>query len=210
MSKFTADIAHYRLNGDHGKELWLNPALWAIGCYRLSHWVNVDAPVWLIRIPLKLALFCANKFCEVCMQMCISPRATIGGGLYIGHIGGVIISQFAVIGRDCDIGHRVTIGVPAMGRPGAPIIGDHVYIGNGATLVGKIRIGNGAKIAANSLVIDDVPEGASVMGVPGRIIIGPSKVAAAKPAQPPPVAPVEQLEPASAHREHTLATSNTP
>jgi serine O-acetyltransferase len=210
MSKFTADIAHYRRNGDHGKELWLNPALWAIACYRLSNWINVAKPVWLIRFPLKLVLFCANKFCEVCMQMCISPRATIGEGLYIGHIGGVIISQFAVIGKNCDIGHRVTIGVPALGRPGAPTIGDRVYIGNGATLVGKIRIGNGARIAANSLVIDDVPEGASVMGVPGRIIIGPSKAVPAKSMQPPPVTEIEQPEPESAHQEHTLATSNRP
>jgi serine O-acetyltransferase len=144
------------------------------------------------------------------MQMCISPRATIGEGLYIGHIGGVIISQFAVIGKNCDIGHRVTIGVPALGRPGAPTIGDRVYIGNGATLVGKIRIGNGARIAANSLVIDDVPEGASVMGVPGRIIIGPSKAVPAKSMQPPPVTAIEQPEPESAHQEHTLATSNRP
>lgn len=107
--------------------------------------------------------------------MGISPRASIGEGLYIGHVGGVIISPHAVIGRNCDISHRVTIGSAAMGREGAPVLGDNVYVGTGATLVGQIRIGSGAKIAANTLVIDDVPEGATMMGVPGRLLFAPSR-----------------------------------
>lgn len=105
------------------------------------------------------------------MEMCIDPEATIGEGLYMGHIGGIHINSGVVVGRNCDITHRVTIGTSAMGRQGAPIIGDDVYIGTGATLVGKIKIGNGAKIAANTLVIGNVPDGATVMGVPGRIIM---------------------------------------
>lgn len=68
-----------------------------------------------------------------------------------------------------------------MGRQGAPTIGDNVYIGTGATLVGKIRIGNAAKIAANTLVITNVPEGATVMGVPGRIIMRPPKAVRSQP-----------------------------
>jgi len=102
--------------------------------------------------------------------MAISPGASIGEGLYIGHVGGVIVSSQAVIGRNCDISHRVTIGTSAMGREGAPQLGDDIYVGTGSTLVGKIRIGNGARIAANTLVIDDVPAGATIMGVPGRIL----------------------------------------
>ncbi|MGD0646919.1 MAG: hypothetical protein ABR971_02920 [Acidobacteriaceae bacterium] len=86
-----------------------------------------------------------------------------------------MISPHAVIGRDCDISHRVTIGSSAMGREGVPVLGDNVYIGTGATLVGKVSIGNGAKIAANTLVIDDVPEGATMMGVPGRVLLVPPR-----------------------------------
>ena len=93
------------------------------------------------------------------MEMCIDPQATIGGGLYIAHIGGVHINPQAIVGRNCDIAHRVTIGASAMGRQGAPVLGDNVYIGTGATLVGKIKIGSGAKIAANTLVITNVPRG---------------------------------------------------
>jgi serine O-acetyltransferase len=176
MNKFSADIARYRVKGHGGKELWLNPAVWAIAFYRLGNWLNVAPPILPIRVPLKLVSFIGNKFCEVFMEMCISPRASIGVGLYIGHIGGIHISPQAVIGRNCDVTHRVTIGASAMGRQGAPVIGDDVYIGTGATLAGKIRIGSGAKIAANTLVMSNVPEGATVMGVPGRIIMRAPKV----------------------------------
>jgi serine O-acetyltransferase len=91
--------------------------------------------------------------------------------LYIGHIGGVHINPGAVLGEDCDVAHRVTIGASAMGRQGAPVVGNRVYIGTGATLVGKIKVGDGAKIAANTLVMTNVPAGATVMGVPGRIVM---------------------------------------
>jgi serine O-acetyltransferase len=173
MNRFATDAARYRARGERGKDLWLNPALWTIAFYRLRNWVNITHPAWPVRLPLIVFCFFANKFCEVFMEMSISPRATIGEGLYIGHIGGVHISPFAIIGKNCDIAHRVTIGASGMGRQGAPVIGDNVYIGTGATLVGGLKIGDGARIAANTLVIDDVPAGATVMGVPGRILLGP-------------------------------------
>jgi serine O-acetyltransferase len=171
MSNFSADIGRFKARGISGKALWTSQAVWVIACYRLSNWVYVTRPAWLLRIPLKLLCFLANKFLEIFMDMYLDPQASIGGGLYFGHVGGIHINFQAVIGKNCDITHRVTIGTSAMGRQGAPIIGDDVYIGTGATLVGKIRIGNGAKIAANTLVIANVPDGATVMGVPGRIIM---------------------------------------
>ena len=177
MNRFSADVARYKARGYHGRELWLNPAVWAIGCYRLGHWLNVTKPFLVIRIPLKVVSFFANKFCEVVMEMCIDPQAMIGEGLYIAHIGGVHINPQAVLGRNCDVAHRVTIGASAMGRQGAPVLGDDVYIGTGATLVGKIKVGSGAKIAANTLVMSNIPEGATVMGVPGRIIMRAPKAA---------------------------------
>ena len=179
MKEFSADIARYRAMGDHGKELWMNPAVWAIACYRFGNWLNVAKPVLIIRLPLKIVAYLANKFCEVFMEMCIDSSATIGGGLFIAHIGGIHINPQAVLGKNCDIAHRVTIGTSAMGRKGAPTLGDEVYVGTGATLVGKIKIGSGAKIAANTLVMTNVPAGATVMGVPGRVIMQPPKVMAA-------------------------------
>ncbi len=171
MSKFTEDLSRYRERGYRGKDLWLNPAVWAVASYRLSNWLYVEKPTALIRIPLKLLSFVFVKSCVVVLEMDLDPQAAIGGGLYIGHTGGVHINPGAVLGRNCDIAHRVTIGASAMGRQGAPTLGDDVYVGTGATLVGKIKIGSGAKIAANTLVMSNVPAGATVMGVPGRIVM---------------------------------------
>lgn len=176
MSKFSSDIARYRAKGDRGKDLWMNPAVWSIGCYRMGNWLNVRRPFFLVRIPLKVVTYLGSKFCEIVMEMCIDPEATIGEGLYISHIGGVHINPLAVIGANCDIAHRVTIGVSAMGREGAPVLGDDIYVGTGATLIGKIKIGSGARIAANTLVVSNVPDGATVMGVPGRIVMRAPKV----------------------------------
>lgn len=183
MGRFHEDIQRYRSRGYQGKGLWLNPAVWAIASYRLSHWLYVEKPAAVVRIPLKLVSFVFMQFCIIFMEMDIDPQANIGGGLYIGHIGGVHINPGAVLGRNCDLAHRVTIGASAMGRQGIPVLGDGVYVGTGATLVGKIRVGDGAKIAANTLVMTNVPPGATVMGVPGKIVMRPR----AMPAAPAPV-----------------------
>lgn len=84
-----------------------------------------------------------------------------------------------------------------MGRQGVPVVGDDVYIGTGATLVGKIKIGNGAKIAANTLVMSNIPAGATVMGVPGRIVMRakvPQQTLAEAEAPKPPLAKVTDAE----------------
>ena len=179
MGRFNDDVDRYRARGLQGKDLWLDPAMWAIASYRFSHWLYVDRPATVFRLPLKVLAFLLTRFCVVFMEMDLDPQADIGGGLYIGHIGGVHINPGAVIGKNCDIAHRVTIGASAMGRQGIPVIGDAVYIGTGATLMGKIKVGDGAKIAANTLVMTNVPAGATVMGVPGRIVMR------ARPAVPP-------------------------
>lgn len=189
MNKFSADVARYRLKGYSKTDVWMDPAIWAIASYRLGNWLNVARPFFLIRFPLRILFLFTNKFCEVFMEMCIDPCASIGEGFYIAHIGGVHVNPEAVIGKNCDFAHRVTVGVSAMGRQGAPVLGDNVYVGAGAVLAGKIKIGNGAKIAANSLVITNVPEGATVMGVPGRIVMRPSRKA-----QPPALTAAETTD----------------
>lgn len=171
MTNFAADIARYRAKGCNGRMLWFNPAVWSIASYRLGNWLYRSRPNVFIRIPLKIISYIALKWCEIFMEMCIDPQATIGPGFYVGHIGGVHINPGAVLGSNCDVAHRVTIGTSAMGRPGAPTIGNRVYIGTGATLVGKIKIGSDSKIAANTLVVSNIPAGATVMGVPGRIVM---------------------------------------
>lgn len=94
----------------------------------------------------------------------------IGGGFYIGHFGTIVISVNAKIGRNCNIAHNVTIGVARGKREGAPKIGDYVWIGTGAVIVGNIKVGNNVLIAPNTFVNFDVPDNSLVIGNPGKII----------------------------------------
>jgi serine O-acetyltransferase len=95
----------------------------------------------------------------------------IGVGLYIGHCGDIHFNAQARLGSNCNISQGVTLGQANRGNnKGYPIIGDGVYIGPGAKVVGAVRVGNNAAIGANCVVTKDVPENAVVVGVPGRVI----------------------------------------
>ena len=95
----------------------------------------------------------------------------IGSGFYIGHFGGIVVNEECVIGKNCNISHGVTLGVVNRGdKQGCPTIGDNVYIGPGAKIVGKIKVGNFAAIGANCVVTHDVPDYGVVVGIPGRVI----------------------------------------
>lgn len=95
----------------------------------------------------------------------------IGKGFYIGHFGGIVVNGGTVIGKNCNISQGVTIGQANRGpRKGCAIIGDNVYIGPGAKIVGHVNIGNNVAIGANAVVTKDVPDNAVVAGVPARII----------------------------------------
>ena len=95
----------------------------------------------------------------------------IGEGFFIGHFGHIVISGDATIGKNCNVSHGVTIGVINTGsKKGTPIIGDNVYIAPGAKIIGNIRVGDRVAIGANSVVTNDVPDNAVVVGVPARIV----------------------------------------
>lgn len=95
----------------------------------------------------------------------------IGKGFYIGHFGQIIVSEKAVIGDNVNISQGVTIGRSNRGKnKGFPTIGNHVYIGPGAKVIGKINIGSNVTIGANCVVTKDVPDNSVVVGIPGRVI----------------------------------------
>jgi serine O-acetyltransferase len=101
----------------------------------------------------------------------IHAETNIGKGFYIGHFSCIIVSSRAVIGNNVNISQGVTIGASGRGiKAGAPTIGNCVYIGPGAKIIGKIQIGNNVAIGANAVVTKDVPDNAVVGGVPARII----------------------------------------
>ena len=98
------------------------------------------------------------------------PRSVqIGQGTKFAHSGlGCVIHEKAVIGKNCKLLQNVTVG--GRGKHGTPVIGDNVLIGDNATIAGGIKVGNNATIGAMSLVIEDVPEGATVVGIPAKPI----------------------------------------
>lgn len=142
--------------------------------FRYSFWLRVcnycsKHPVLkhgTFQFVLLVLLRCSYKF-----GISIPYHTEIGQGLYIGHFGGIVVNGYARIGKNCNLSHGVTLGQANRGkRKGYPIIGDNVYIGPGAKIVGAVRVGNCAAVGANCVVTDDVPENGVVVGVPGKIV----------------------------------------
>ena len=106
------------------------------------------------------------RFWGVIGGISIPLRCEIGGGLQMPHTNGIVINVGAKIGCNCDIYQQVTIGKM---KGGCPKIGDNVFVGPGATILGAVTIGDGACIGAHALVINDVPAGARVFAIPSEI-----------------------------------------
>ena len=108
----------------------------------------------------------------------IHPRANIGKNLFIDHGMGVVIGETSEIGKNVTIYHAVTLGgaSPSINAESQrdekrhPTIGDNVVIGSGAQVIGPVKIGNGSRIAANAVVVNDVPEDTTMVGVPAKAI----------------------------------------
>lgn len=96
--------------------------------------------------------------------------ATIGRGTWFGCGGiGVVIHPRAIIGENCAIAQCVTVG-GRKGHPDVPVLGNNVFVGAGAKVLGPITIGDNAIIGANAVVLNDVPANATAVGVPARIV----------------------------------------
>lgn len=101
----------------------------------------------------------------------IPHSSQIGLGLFMGHFGNIVVNQSVILGENCNIAQGVTIGHVSRGtKKGSPVIGDRVWIGANAVLVGNIRIGNDVLIAPLSFVNFDVPDHAVVVGNPAKIV----------------------------------------
>lgn len=101
----------------------------------------------------------------------ISSNTKIGSGFYVGHFGGIIVSDRTIIGKNLNISQGVTIGQANRGQnKGYPTLGDNIYLGPGAKIVGAVHIGNNVCIGANCVVTKDIPDNSVVVGVPGKVI----------------------------------------
>ena len=101
----------------------------------------------------------------------IHPGATIGRRFFIDHGTGVVIGETAEVGNDVTLYHGVTLGGVSWNKGKRhPTLGDDVVVGAGAKILGPIEIGRGARVGANSVVISPVPEGKTVVGIPGKVV----------------------------------------
>ena len=105
-----------------------------------------------------------HRFWSVVTGSDIVLGASLGERLSLPHPTGVVIHQDAVVGDDCMIMQQVTIG--QLAGPGVPVLGSRVYVGAGAKILGPVRIGDGARIGANAVVLTDVPPDHTAVGVP--------------------------------------------
>ena len=151
-------------------EVLLYPGLWAVGMHRLAHWLFAGRLFFLARLVNHLSRFLTG--------IDIHPGARIGRHLFIDH-------GFTVIGETADIGDNVTIyqcvtlgGTnPANGVGGKrhPTLCDGVIVGSGAQILGPITVGPRARVGANAVVTEDVPEGATMVGVKARSTLVPAE-----------------------------------
>jgi serine O-acetyltransferase len=131
--------------------------------YRLAHWLVKR------RIPfLPRAL---SQFARFITGIEIHPGAIIGSGLFIDHGMGVVVGETTEIGDNVTLFQGVTLGGTGKQRGKRhPTVGSHVVVGAGAKVLGPITIGDYVKIGANSVVLQDVPDHSTVVGIPGRIV----------------------------------------
>ena len=139
------------------------PGLHAILVHRLSHWLWNAGFKWLARfISALMRWFTGIE---------IHPGARIGRRFFIDHGMGVVIGETAEIGDDCTLYHGVTLGGTSWQKGKRhPTLGNDVVIGAGAKVLGPLTIGDGVRIGSNAVVLKDVEAGATVVGVPGRIV----------------------------------------
>jgi serine O-acetyltransferase len=139
------------------------PGLHALYIHKLAKWFWGHGLRWLGRFLSHLGRWLTG--------IEIHPGATIGRRVFIDHGMGVVIGETAEIGDDTTLYHGVTLGGTTWKKGKRhPTLGKGVVVGAGAKILGPITIGDGAKVGSNAVVVKDVPAGATVVGVPGRIV----------------------------------------
>lgn len=140
----------------------LYPSIHARLAHMISHFLYKKNLLFLARLISQIARFLTG--------IEIHPGATLGAGILIDHGMGVVIGETAELGDRITIYHGTTLGGTGKEKGKRhPTVGDNVVIGAGSKVLGNIKIGSNSKIGANSVVLHDVPEGATVVGIPGKV-----------------------------------------
>ena len=145
-----------------------SPGFHAILLHRLNHWLWTKNLYLLARFSAHLSRFLTG--------IEIHPGANLGRRFFIDHGMGIVIGETSEIGDDCSIYHGVTLGGTTWQKGKRhPTLKDGVIIGAGAKVLGPITLGANARIGSNAVVVKDVPDDATVVGIPGRVIVRESR-----------------------------------
>jgi serine O-acetyltransferase len=148
------------------------PGLHAIWIHRLSHWFWRHRLRWLGRFTSHIGRWLTG--------IEIHPGAKLGNCVFIDHGMGVVIGETAEVGDGCTIYQGVTLGGTTLyrGQKRHPTLGAGVVVGAGAKILGGFTVGDGARIGSNSVVVKEVAPGATIVGIPGRVVEGKEAEAA--------------------------------
>jgi serine O-acetyltransferase len=143
--------------------LFLSSGVHAILAYRVAHKLYISKHYFPARLISQLA--------RAWTGIEIHPGATIGKGFFIDHGMGVVIGETAEIGDNCSVYQGVTLGGTGkdLGKR-HPTLGDNVMVGAGAKVLGPFTIGDNSKIAAGAVVLKEIPDDATAVGVPARVV----------------------------------------
>ncbi|KEH99235.1 serine O-acetyltransferase EpsC [Clostridium massiliodielmoense] len=143
--------------------LLLYPCIHALIHYRIAHFFYTKKCFFIARF--------ISQFARFITGIEIHPGAKIGKGLFIDHGMGVVIGETAEVGDNVTLYHGVTLGGTGKDKGKRhPTVGNNILIGSGAKILGPINIGDNSKVGANSVVLKDVPEGSTVVGIPGKVV----------------------------------------
>lgn len=161
------DLKAYR--GDFSAQ-----GFWVMLVYRFGRWRYGVRPA-ILRKLFSFIYKVLYKFVQIITGIELPCEVELGKNFIIDHFGGIVISGYAKFGDSCRIRNGVVVGLKNIEELAAPIIGNHVDIGAGAKVLGKIRIGNNVIIGANAVVLCDVPDNSIAVGIPA--IVKPRKTA---------------------------------
>ena len=153
----------------HGRD-WTRPGFRTLAVHRFGVW-RARLKLKPFRAPLTLVYRRLFRHCRNIYGIELPYSVRVGRGVVIEHQGGIVVHGDAVIGDRCIIRQGCTLGLRRMDEPfAAPMLEADVQLGAGAVLLGRITIGRGATVGANAVVLEDVPPGALVVGVPARVV----------------------------------------
>ena len=149
---------------------WTRPGFRAVAVHRFGVW-RMGVRSKLLRAPLSFVYRSLFRRCRNHYGIELPYTVQLGRRVIIEHQGAIVVHGATVIGDDCIIRQGCTLGLRRLDDlTAAPVLEDGVQLGAGSVILGRVRIGRGARVGANAVVLDDVPAGATVGGIPATIV----------------------------------------